>query len=160
MCIVQHGYYPMQLLSISVYWKSLQLLISLWQSFKLVGSLIERWWHTTQLHDFSPADVGGGERRPTSGRTHVKQFQDLKSFLRINILKNKNVSELGFLPKTEVGWERRKIKACGQQHHLVKLQVTHSEHDEEGLMRKSCFLTQMSQSWNLWFVTKYILTCV
>lgn len=29
MCIVQHGYYPMQLSSISVYGKSLQLLISL-----------------------------------------------------------------------------------------------------------------------------------
>lgn len=29
MCIVQHGYYPMQLSSISVYCKSLQLLISL-----------------------------------------------------------------------------------------------------------------------------------
>lgn len=29
MCVVQHGYYPMQLSSISIYCKSLQLLISL-----------------------------------------------------------------------------------------------------------------------------------
>lgn len=66
---------------------------SLWQSFKTSRITVERWWHTTQLHEFSTADVGGRWKRSPRQDWHMwSKLQDLDSFLRINIYKRKNES--------------------------------------------------------------------
>lgn len=66
---------------------------SLWQSFKTSRITVERWWHTTQLHEFSTADVGGRRKRSPRQDWHMwSKLQDLDSFLRINIYKRKKES--------------------------------------------------------------------
>lgn len=86
MCIVQHGYYPMQILFISAYLRTIAAfdLSVKKRSFKLVGSLSSV---DTQLHDLSPAAEQAYFGTDTCETDHVKQ--DSHAFLRINTYKRK-----------------------------------------------------------------------